>query len=406
MLVSAGIDVLLTVPRSGTKAGGVVRHHGGGEFAPVGERFDLCRLDTGGGPRDVVEGGGYVLFTSGSTGWPKGVLLSHANVLHFVTWAAEEFQVGPDDRIGAQSALTFDLSTFDIFSSALAGSCTHLLPDTLRAFPKDTVAWLAQNRITVFYAIPTLFHMLLQRGEIDRNVPPDLRLAVFGGEAFAPALLERYLATFDSTFYNLYGPTETNACTYERIPATWRADDGLSIGRPLPGLDLMLAGAGPGDSHGEIVVGGPSLMRGYLIDGALHDPTELVTFPDGRRVRAYASGDLARRGGDGRLFLGGRRDRQVKRNGLRIELLDIESTLQELADVELCAVVQRRDPGEIWAYVSGTGVETARVSRELANLLPRRMLPERIVRLDQLPLTPHGKVDRRSLEEAPVEELT
>lgn len=364
----------------------------------IGDQLDCHAL---GEPGPAGEGG-IVLFTSGSTGVPKGVLLNDGNVLHFVRWVAAEFRLGPHDRVGAQSPLTFDLSTFDIFATALAGACAVQLPEHLRGFPRDVVAWLAEQRITVFYAVPTLYHLLLNRGGLAERPPADLRIAAFAGEPFAPDLLAHYLRLLPgAAFYNLYGPTETNVCTWERIPPQWTTDEPITIGRPLPGMAAVLLdeAGGPAD-EGELFVSGPSVLRGYLEDGTLRDPARPVLFPDGTRQRAYPTGDRARRLPDGRLLLLGRRDGQVKRRGIRIELADVEAALRAVPGVDEGVVVQKTGPhaGQLWAYVRGAEAQV--VLTGLAGVLPRRMLPDRVVPLDRFPTTPHGKTDRRALAAA------
>lgn len=356
-----------------------------------GQTLDVLSI----GGRPPSEGdGGYLLFTSGSTGTPKGVLLSHENVRYFVEWAVEEFGVRPADRIGSQAAFTFDLSTFDIFGSALAGACLCLMPEQHKAFPRDTVEWLADERISVFYAVPTLWMAALDRGGIANRRPDHLRIIAFAGEPFPPAGLRRYLDLFpDRAFYNLYGPTETNVCTVERITPDWSPSAGLSIGVPLPGTRITLV-------DGEIAVAGPSVLRGYLQDGAIQDPTVRVEFADGTSERAYLTGDLARYGPDGRLYLSGRRDQQIKRRGHRIELPAIEDVAHEVPGVRACAAVCRPDVyahGEIWLFAVTDGTRAEDISRQLAAVLPAATLPDRVEIVDALPLNGRGKIDRGAL---------
>ncbi|UQA93994.1 amino acid adenylation domain-containing protein [Streptomyces halobius] len=350
-----------------------------------------------------TDSGGYILFTSGSTGWPKGVLLSHENVAHYALWAAGEFGLTPEDRIGSQAALTFDLTTFDLFSAAAVGACTVLMPDLLRAFPRDVVGWLAEQRITVFMAVPSLYHGMLQQGGIADAPPPALRIAAFGGEAFAPELLEQYLQLLDGVpFYNLYGPTETNACTYYRVPADWTADRAMPIGRGIGGvhIEVLDEDGRPTDGPGEIHIAGPTVFQGYLRGGEPSDPTVNVTFRDGAVRRAYASGDMGRIAPDGLVFLRGRRDNQVKRRGHRIDLMDVENAALELPQVATAAVVAKHGPhsGQIWVYAQTDATERE-VLAALRDVLPKRMLPDRVVPLTTLPTTISGKVDRRVLSD-------
>lgn len=345
--------------------------------------------------------GGYLLFTSGSTGWPKGVLLSHPNVLHFVAWAVRELGLTATDRVGAQAAFTFDLSTFDLFGSAMAGACAHLMPEVVRAFPRDAVRWLADERVTVLYAVPTLYRALLDRGGIANEPPPDLRLLAFAGEPLPPALLHRCRAVFtNATCYNLYGPTETNVCTFERFPADWSPADGVAIGRPLPGTRVALVDADgrvtPDENEGELAVAGPSVFQGYLSGGEPSDPTVRLDLGDGVPTRAYLTGDLARRGPDGRLYLRGRRDHQVKRRGHRIELPEIEAVAQEVPEVSAAAAVwcPGEDGGEIRLFVVADGTDADRVATAIRALLPRGAAPDRVEIVPELPVNQRGKIDR------------
>ncbi|WP_406476369.1 amino acid adenylation domain-containing protein [Streptomyces platensis] len=410
MIRNAGLSLLVTVDRALTGAQRAATRARDG--APADEdalghglhRLRILAPEERPAPLPApTDSGGYLLFTSGSTGWPKGVLLSHENVAHYALWAAGEFGLTPDDRIGSQAALTFDLTTFDLFSAAAAGACTVLMPDLLRAFPRDVVGWLTEQRITAFMAVPSLYHNMLQQGGIADAPPPALRIAAFGGEAFAPELLERYLRLLDGVpFYNLYGPTETNACTYYRVPADWTADRELPIGRGIGGvhIEVLDEDGAPTDGEGEIHIAGPVVFQGYLRGGAPDDPTTTVTCRDGVARRAYASGDLGRITPDGLVFLRGRRDNQVKRRGHRIDLMDVENAVLELPRIGTAAVVAKDGPhaGEIWAYAQTDATERE-VLAALREVLPRRMLPDRIVPLATLPTTTSGKVDRRALRD-------
>ncbi|MCC3766837.1 amino acid adenylation domain-containing protein [Streptomyces sp. UNOC14_S4] len=407
MVRGGGISLLLAADRALPGARRAAAEAGAPEPAEGSLDHGLNRLRTlppTAGPSPLpapTDRGGYVLFTSGSTGRPKGVLLSHANVAHFAVWAAAELGLTEADRVGSQAALTFDLTTFDLFSTAAVGACAVLMPDVLRSFPRDVVDWLAEQRITAFYAVPSLWQGMLEQGGIAERFPAALRVAAFAGEPFAPRPLERYLRLLgDVPFYNLYGPTETNVCTYSRVPADWTADQEITIGRAVPGdaVDVLDEDGKPTDGLGEIHVAGTTVFQGYLQDGGLVDPTRTAVFRDGVARRAYATGDLGRIAEDGRVFLRGRADSQVKRRGHRIDLLDVEAAVLGLPRVTAAAVVAKDGPhhGEIWAYVLADAPE-AELLAGLRGTLPLRMLPDRVVVTGTLPVNARGKVDRRAL---------
>jgi amino acid adenylation domain-containing protein len=409
MITGAGLAYLVADRDTAEKSAIAVNHLGrvASCWNDVGHGLQMLPTLVPATDEPYVPDGGYLLFTSGSTGWPKGVLLSHENVLHFVRWAVAELQVTPEDRIGSQSAMTFDLSTFDIFGAALSGASLAILPEPLKPFPRDVVTWLADERISIFYAVPSMYVALSSRGGIEAAALPRLRVIAFAGEPFPVGVLQQYVERFGhARLYNLYGPTETNVCTFERVEAGWRAEDGLSIGRALPGLVVEPVddeGIVVSSGEGEIAVAGPAVFLGYLENGRLRPSTEPIVCREGT-VAAYRTGDVGVRATDGRIFLRGRRDHQVKRRGHRIDLQDIESVGHEVPGVESCAAVWRPDTagdGEIWLFAmpgrDGAAVDAAAVRDGIARMLPPRMRPDHVRVVRQLPLTDRGKIDRGAL---------
>ncbi|OXY91417.1 amino acid adenylation domain-containing protein [Streptomyces diastatochromogenes] len=404
MLRQGGLTRLLTVASSEN----IARKAVGGDEVPEVHDLDggigLLRTQEQAPVEPLPEparDGGYVLFTSGSTGVPKGVLLSHANVAHFAVWAAVETGLGPTDRIGSQAALTFDLSTYDLFSAAAAGACTVLMPERLKAFPADVVNWLTEHRISVLYAVPSLYVNMLERGGIADAFPSGLRTLVYAGEPFPPRPLETLLRLAgDRPVHNFYGPTETNVCTFLRVPPKWTAEQEATIGSAVPGdvVDVFDETGEPTADRGEIHVAGATVFLGYLVDGALHDPTRQVRFADGVVRRAYPTGDLGRRTSGGEFVLFGRKDSQIKRHGYRIDIGEIESVLLDSPGIRAAAVVAKTGAheGEVWAYTQGT-VSERDVLGLLRTQLPLYMVPDRAVVLSAFPLNARGKTDRLTL---------
>ncbi|WOC12975.1 AMP-binding protein [Gordonia sp. MP11Mi] len=345
---------------------------------------------------------GYLLFTSGSTGVPKGVLLSAEAVAHFARWAARTAGLTAEDRVAAQAALTFDLSTFDVFSTAVAGATAVILPDWLKPFPADTVDWLAEQRITTVYAVPTLMKGIVAAGARSATLPT-LTTIVFAGEPYPVAALADLLAAFpEARVLNWYGPTETNVCTAQDV-RQWRPGTPVPIGAAVDGVLVEIV-------DDEIVVAGPTLLTGYVVDGVVFDPAVDVVFDDGKCRRAYRTGDHAYRDDAGRLVLVGRVDRQIKRRGYRIDLSGIEAIAAEAGATHGAAAVVTGSDQHLTLFVDVDAASTTTVlgavEHALRDRLPTYSQPDRIVAHSPLPTNRRGKIDRPRLEELAADILT
>jgi acyl-coenzyme A synthetase/AMP-(fatty) acid ligase len=335
-------------------------------------------------------------------------MVSHQNCVAFVRWAVAEFGLGPDDQVSQFAPLIFDLSTFDLYATALAGATVHLVRQQTSLFPKLVHRLLAEQEISVMYAVPSLLTMLLERGGLIPGDLPALRTVLFAGEVFPTKHLAALMALLPHpTYANLYGPTETNVCTYH-VVGEMPDPDGppVSIGRTIvddEGYvvrdDGSLAEVG---EEGELWIRGATVMQGYWGDSERTQAT-LVANPFLPELGdpVYRTGDIVIRQEDDSFTLIGRRDNQVKRRGYRIELGEIETALLAHAAVRECAVTAIARDGvteQIVAHVVGTAGE-----QELATFclerIPRYMLPDRIMIWPELPRTPTGKIDRFGLTE-------
>ena len=284
----------------------------------------------------------YVLYTSGSTGEPKGVMLSHRNALAFVEWAAALVDLEPHDRLSSHAPFHFDLSTFDLFAAAVAGATLVLVPRETSVFPVELARFVRDAAITVWYSVPSILTLLALRGSLEENRPDQLRAVIFAGEVFPTKYLALLMERLPRVrFYNFFGPTETNVCTWYEVPRP-ESDlpDDLPIGKAIDGVVVLVVDeAGEPVPHGmpgELVVRGPTVMQGYL--GKPDQTAEVLEYDNGRG-RLYRTGDLVQYGEDGNLRFLGRRDAQVKSRGYRIELGEIERTLYTLEEVTECAVL-------------------------------------------------------------------
>jgi acyl-coenzyme A synthetase/AMP-(fatty) acid ligase len=305
-----------------------------------------------------------------------------------VAWAVEEVGVTATDRLGGHAALSFDLSTFDVFAACAAGAALIPIPDAIRFRGALLAQFIERERLTVFYSVPTAWTPVLSANMADSL--RSLRTVLFAGEAFPLADLRRLRKQVPTArLLNLYGPTETNVVTWHEV-----TDDDLLtgssldvIGQPCPGAVMTIASTeGKGNEIGELHVEGPTVMMGYHQRAALEGP--------------YATGDHVRRRSDGALVFRGRRDGQIKLRGHRLELAEVEAACLHTEHVLRVAVIPLKESDRViglTAYVSPRRVEPESVLAQCRALLPTYAVPGNVVCLDELPLTPNGKVDRDRL---------
>ena len=350
----------------------------------------------------------YILYTSGSTGRPKGVMLTHLNATTFVEWAVAQFGLHSSDRFSSHAPLHFDLSVFDVFAAAKTGGTLVLVPQETSVFPLQLAGFIRDSELTVWYSVPSILSLMLQRGGLKPDCFPALRLLFFAGEVFPTRYLRQLMGFLPSVrFVNLYGPTETNVCTWYEVPAlSLDGEDPIPIGRAIDNVhvfaltsDGRLAGKG---EVGELHVRGSTVMQGYWGDpersakGLVADP-----FSPGSGNLAYRTGDLVEELPSGDYRLIGRRDHQVKCRGYRIELGEIETALYAHPGVREAAVIA--EPHEVFtntltAFVAtDPSVEQHGLAQFLAERLPGYMIPDTFHFRSALPRTSTGKVNRQEL---------
>lgn len=358
----------------------------------------------------------HILFTSGSTGEPKGVVITHANVIHFVQWATRYFGMTGTDRVSGHPPLHFDLATFDIFGAFAVGAELHLVPPQVSLLPNKLADFIRDSELTQWFSVPSVLNYMAKFDVVKFNDFPALRRLLWCGEVFpTPALIHWMERLPNVSFTNLYGPTEaTIASSFYTVPGC-PVDSTQSIpigtacgGEELLVLDEKLAPVPSGET-GDLYIGGVGLSPGYWRNTKANDAA-FISLPNGERV--YRTGDLARVGEDGLVYFVGRADTQIKSRGYRIELGEIEAALHACRDLKESAVVAVPTEGFenyliCCAYVSqsDTPIGPQEIRRKLADALPPYMLPSQWKSFSELPANGNGKIDRRKIQDLFATEL-
>lgn len=349
----------------------------------------------------------YILYTSGSTGRPKGVVLSHRNAASFVDWCSDVFEPTFSDVFSSHAPFHFDLSILDIYVAIKHGARLCLIGEALGKDPAKLAAAIAAERISMWYSTPSILSLLANYGKLDRYDYSALRMVFFAGEVF-PIPQFRALHAFWSgpRYFNLYGPTETNVCTWYEVPADLSALDAMNtfpIGRICPPNEGMVVDdqdrpvtAG---EPGELLVWGSNVMRGYW-NLAEQNARAFLTTADGRRW--YHTGDIVIEGEGGEYRYLSRRDRMVKRRGYRVELGEIESALSRhpaLREVAVVAVPDTDSGVRITAFVSSQAEPPTIIALKSysSQNLPPYMIPDAFKVVPALPRTSTNKVDLQAL---------
>jgi amino acid adenylation domain-containing protein len=356
----------------------------------------------------------HILFTSGSTGIPKGVVITHANVIHFVEWAVRHFGMGPTDRVSGHSPLHFDLSTFDVYGAFAAGATLYPIPAEANLLPHKLALLIEDARLTQWFSVPSILNHMAKLDVVRPGALPSLRRVLWCGERFPASGLMYWMQRLPKVqFTNLYGPTETTiASSYYRVLRCPRDErEEIPIGQGCDGEELLVLDAElrqlPPGQIGDLYIRGPGLSPGYWRDPGRTAAAFIANpFSSHPGDRLYRTGDLAKVDENGRIVLLGRADSQVKSRGYRIELGEIEAALDGVAGLQESAVVAVESDGFegnllCCAYVPRPGSEvTPPILRQrLAEVLPGYMLPSRWKQLDRLPLNQNGKTDRPALRE-------
>ena len=350
----------------------------------------------------------YIMFTSGSTGMPKGAVISHASVLNFIAWAQDRFQLTPDDVLSNANPMYFDNSVFDFYAAIFSGASMVPISSQRASDPRQVVEMINTTGCTVWFSVPSFLIYLLTTRALSGSDFPLVRKIIFGGEGFPKTRLKQLYDLFGerADLENVYGPTEcTCICSAHTIVPSDFADMKAlaTLGFLAPNFDYEILPQAPGQDAGELFLLGPNVGLGYFNDPE-RTAQSFVQNPTHRRFAdiGYHTGDLVRRDTEGRLHFVGRADFQIKHMGYRIELEEIEAALGVLVEVKECAVIYRKLGGGLGEIVAFAALAAPKAPEELiesvAGIVPPYMVPRRVTVLKALPRNANGKIDRVALQ--------
>lgn len=362
-------------------------------------------------PEELVQGGSpaYIMFTSGSTGMPKGAVMSHANLLWFIQWSRERFGITPNDVLTNVNPIYFDNSVFDFYTAIFSGATLVPLTTAQVKNAQRLVSLVEKGQCTVWFSVPSLLIYLLTIRAIKKNNFINIRKFIFGGEGFPKPKLKMLFDLYGNRaeLENVYGPTEcTCICSAKTITSNDFDDmQNLASLGPLAqnfGFEILSLDEDK-PNIGELFIRGPQVGLGYYRDP---ERTAKAFFQNPNHNKyidiGYRTGDLVELDDNGWLFFKGRVDFQIKHMGYRIELEEIESALASLQGIEECAVVYLslgNGLGQIIAFVAMIDYRpTELLLLELSKLVPRYMIPQKIMIQKHLPKNANGKIDRIALQ--------
>ena len=348
----------------------------------------------------------YVLFTSGSTGVPKGVTINHRSVIDYIDWVTETFDITEEDSFGNQAPFYFDNSILDIYSTIKSGATTYIIPKNLFAQPVPLLEYLKEKKINTIFWVPSAL-IVVAKLKAFRNVDlsDTLLRVLFCGEVMPNKQLNVWRKFLPDVLYaNLYGPTEiTDACTYYIVDREFADDEPLPIGIPMANTDILVLNDKDelvkDGEIGELCVRGTSLSMGYY-NNLEKTKEAFVQNPLNPMVpeTIYRTGDLVKYNEYGEIVYLSRKDFQIKHMGHRIELGEIETAVSSLEEIALCCCLYDEKHQKIVLFIEEE-LEKAYINKQISGLVPEYMLPGKVICLEKMPINANGKIDRVKLKE-------
>lgn len=347
----------------------------------------------------------YALFTSGSTGIPKGVIITHHAVVNLTEWYTETFGITEKEVIGNQSPFYFDSSVKDIYAVLKTGATMEIIPKQLFSFPMKLMEYVAEKQVNYVDWVPSAFCIVANTGTLEKIAPQSLKKIAFCGEIMPTKQYNMWRAKYpNAQFANIYGPTEATVdCTYYMVDREFADDEPLPIGYPCRNTDIFILNgdrlANQGET-GELCIRGRCLAPGYYNNPEKTDEAFIQNplnpyYPE----KIYKTGDIAKYNEHGEIIFLARKDHQIKHMGHRIELGEIETAVNSIDLLENGACIYDTESQKIVLYYCGKEATQSYILKKLRDKVPKYMFPNVMILLEEMPHTLNGKIDRLRLKE-------
>ena len=347
----------------------------------------------------------YVLFTSGSTGIPKGTVVSHRAVITYTNWVIETFDITSDTIWGSQTPFYFSMSITDVFSTIFSGATLYIIPKMYFSFPVKLLEFINENKINSIYWVPSALSIVANLKALDEVKLTTLKKILFAGEVMPTKQLNCWIEKLpNALFANLFGPTETtDICTYYVVDRKFNNEENLPIGKACNNCDVMVikddGTLAQENEEGELCVRGSFLAMGYY-GNPEKTASVFVQNPLNKQYPEiiYKTGDIVKYNQAGELIYLSRKDFQIKHMGYRIELGEIETAINNIDGIISCACIYDTEESQIVLFYQGEGIDDEQVLSGAVKKLPNYMVPNKIIKLDKMPHNANGKIDRTALK--------